>query len=400
MKFEPIAIIGRGCIFPGALDPQAFWKLIAGGGNALSTVPPDRWRVPVESVLGTGPEKTLTDQGGYVSGFVPTELLHLDQLTQWLLYCARQALKEAGIDRVPPRTGAIAGVLGLPSESLAQYAENEWLNQPNPIAQDNRFMAGLQTHIVAQTLGLDLGAFALDGACASSLYAIKLACDALHDRRADLMLAGAVNRSDDLYLHIGFSTLKAVSATGQSRPFHKDADGLLPSEGAGFVVLKRLADAEAAGDRVLAVIRGVGISNDGRTAGLLTPSEQGQEQAIRAAYDVAGLAPADISLIECHATGTPIGDATELRSTGRVFAGLHDVPIGSVKSNIGHPITAAGMAGRALQDHGRDAGENTPRVTKCHASHRIALSGVAAERALGISRSAPRGVERLRVRRQ
>ncbi|MDQ1472891.1 MAG: hypothetical protein QOJ99_4371, partial [Bryobacterales bacterium] len=344
-QFEPIAVIGRGCIFPGALNPGAFWKLISSGGNAISGVAPDRWRIPVESVLGEGPEKSLTDQGGYVTGFVPTELQHLDQLTQWLLYCARQALKEAGIDCVPARSGAIAGVLGLPSESLAQYAENVWLEQPNPIAPENRFMAGLSTHILAQTLNLDLGAFALDGACASSIYAIKLACDALHDRRADLMLAGAVNRSDDLYLHIGFSTLKAVSPTGQSRPFHTDADGLLPSEGAGFVVLKRLEDAEAAGDRVLAVIRGIGISNDGRTAGLLTPSELGQEQAIRGAFEVSGLEPRDISLIECHATGTPIGDATEIRSTGRVFGGLQNVPIGSVKSNIGHPITAAGMAG-------------------------------------------------------
>ena len=95
--FEPIAIIGRGCIFPGALDPAAFWKLIFDGGNAISSVAPDRWRVPVASVLGQGPEKTLTDRGGYVTGFVPTELQHLDQLAQWLLYCARQALKEAGI---------------------------------------------------------------------------------------------------------------------------------------------------------------------------------------------------------------------------------------------------------------------------------------------------------------
>ena len=131
-RFEPIAIIGRGCIFPGALDPDSFLEADSqSGGNAISGVDPDRWRIPVESVLGHGPEKSLTDQGGYVTGFVPTELQHLDQLAQWLLYCARQALKEAGIERVPARSGAIAGVLGLPSESLAQYAENVWLGQPN-----------------------------------------------------------------------------------------------------------------------------------------------------------------------------------------------------------------------------------------------------------------------------
>ena len=342
--FEPIAILGRGCLFPGATNPAEFWDLIASGGNAIRGCPPDRWRIPVESVLGKGPEKSLTDQGGYVTGYTD-DGSRLDQLNQWLLYCAKQALREAGIERVPARAGAIAGVLGLPSESLAEYAENVWLKKPNRIAPVNRFMDGFAVHRLAQTLQLDLGAFALDGACASSIYAIKLACDALHDRRADLMLAGAVNRSDDLYLHIGFSTLKAVSPTGQSRPFHNQADGLLPAEGAGFVVLKRLSDALAAGDRVLAVIRGIGISNDGRTAGLLTPSESGQERAIRAAYQVSGLEPRDISLIECHATGTPIGDASEIRSTGRVFEGLRNVAIGSVKSNIGHPITAAGMAG-------------------------------------------------------
>jgi acyl transferase domain-containing protein/3-hydroxymyristoyl/3-hydroxydecanoyl-(acyl carrier protein) dehydratase len=342
-RFEPIAIIGRGCVFPGAVTLAEFWDLIVSGRNAVSSCPKDRWRIPVESVLGKGPEKSFTDKGGYVTGFTPSG--PLDQLNQWLLYCAREALKEAGIAQAPPRTGAIAGVLGLPSESLAQYAENVWLEKPNPIAPENRFMDGFAVQDLARTLQLDLGAFALDGACASSIYAIKLACDALQDRRADLMLAGAVNRSDDLYLHIGFSTLKAVSPTGQSRPFHSGADGLLPSEGAGFVVLKRLADARAAGDRVLAVIRGVGISNDGRTAGLLTPSEVGQENAIRQAYEVSGLAPRDISMVECHATGTPIGDASEIRSTGKVFAGLQNVPIGSVKSNLGHPITAAGMAG-------------------------------------------------------
>ena len=343
--FEPIAIVGRGCVFPGAVTPAEFWDLIVNGRNAVSSCPEDRWRIPVASVLGKGPEKSFTDKGGYVTGFTPAADSRLDQLNQWLLYCAREALQEAGIRQTPPRTGAVAGVLGLPSESLAQYAENIWLEKANPIAPENRFMAGYAVHHLARELQLDLGAYALDGACASSIYAIKLACDALHDRRADLMLAGAVNRSDDLYLHIGFSTLKAVSPTGQSRPFHTDADGLLPCEGAGFVVLKRLADAEAAGDRVLAVIRGVGISNDGRTAGLLTPSELGQEQAIRAAYEVSGVSPSQISLLECHATGTPIGDATEIRSTGRVYAGLRDVPIGSVKSNLGHPITAAGMAG-------------------------------------------------------
>ncbi|MBY0465324.1 MAG: polyketide synthase, partial [Burkholderiales bacterium] len=162
---------------------------------------------------------------------------------------------------------------------------------------------------------------------------------------ADRMVAGAVNQADDLFIHVGFCALSALSKTGQSRPFHRDADGLVPAEGAGFVVLERLSDALAAGRPVLGVIRGVGLSNDGRGRGLLAPSEEGQERALRMAYDQAGLSPADIGLLECHATGTPVGDATELRSMARVFAGCANVPIGSLKSNLGHLITAAGVAG-------------------------------------------------------
>ena len=360
MNFEPIAIVGRGCVFPGALDPSALWDLIAGNRDAISPCPEGRWRIPGESVLGDGPECSWTDRGGYVHGFssvfdpsgfcIPASTIQAhDETVGWMLHTAREALRESGIDgpgSVPERTGAVVGLLGLPSENMARYAEEVWCGRADPaLSAGNRFASGLPAHLLKQALGFELDSFALDAACASSLYAIKLACDALHDGSADLMLAGGVNRADDLFLHIGFSTLKAISRTGMSRPFHSGADGLLPAEGAGFVALKRMADAEAAGDRILAVIRGIGISNDGRTAGLLTPSEEGQEQAMRQAYASAGLDPSAISLIECHATGTAVGDACEIRSTSRLFPGLRDVPIGSVKSNLGHPITAAGMAG-------------------------------------------------------
>ncbi len=382
MKFEPIAIVGRGCVFPEALNPSALWDLVAGNRDAISACPDGRWRIARERVIGDGPERAWTDRGGYVTGFnsvfdpsgfaiPPGAIQSHDDTVRWMLHTAREALREAGIDGpdgVPKRTGAVVGLLGLPSENMAQYAEQIWSGAGNPaIAPANRFLSGLPPHLLAQALRLDLGAFSLDAACASSLYAIKLACDALHDGRADLMLAGGVNRADDLFLHIGFSTLKAISRSGMSRPFHAGADGLLPAEGAGFVTLKRLADAEAAGNRILAVIRGIGVSNDGRTAGLLTPSEEGQEQAMRQAYSIAGLDPSTISLIECHATGTPVGDACEIRSTGRLFRGLHHVPIASVKSNLGHPITAAGIAGLlkligAIEHRLRPASLHVPRA--------------------------------------
>ncbi len=384
MSFEPVAIIGRGCVFPGALDPAALWELVAANRDAVSACPDGRWRIPKDRVLGEGPEQAWTDCGGYVTGFdrvfdlsgfaLPAaEIARHDETLRWLLHTARAALRESGIDgpdSVPPRTGAVLGLLGLPSDSMARYAEQVWSGNAAPApAAENRFQSGLPAHLLAQALRLDLGAFALDAACASSLYAIRLACDALDDRRADLMLAGAVNRADDLFLHIGFSTLKAISRTGRSRPFHAAADGLLPAEGAGFVVLKRLADAEAAGDRVLGVIRGIGVSNDGRSAGLLAPSEEGQEQALRSAYREAGLDPSNVSLLECHATGTPVGDACEIRSTARVFQGLRDVPIGSIKSNLGHPITAAGIAGLlkllgAIEHRVRPAGLHVAGATE------------------------------------
>ena len=357
MDFEPIAVVGRSCLFPGASTPEQLWELIAGGRYAVSNCPDQRWRVSKRAVLAEkvrAPGQAYNDRGGYVAGFAqrfdprgfaldPAEILKHDELLHWLLHTARQALRGIGMDRAPARSGAIFGLLCVPTEKFASFAESFWLGQSEDPA--GRFNSGLMAHLLAQALQLDQGAFALDAACASSVYAIQLACAELHAGRADMMLAGAVSRADDLFLHVGFSTLEALSPSGNSRPFHKAADGLLPAEGASFVALKRLSDAIRQGDTIHGIIRGIGISNDGRSASLMTPSERGQESAMRAAYQSASLDPAEISLLECHATGTPVGDACELNSTARVFEGQRDVPIGSVKSNLGHPMTAAGMAG-------------------------------------------------------
>ncbi|HEX5760467.1 MAG TPA: beta-ketoacyl synthase N-terminal-like domain-containing protein, partial [Thermoanaerobaculia bacterium] len=366
-RFEPIAVVGQACVLPGALDPAALWEAVAAGRDLVSTAPPGRWGVPRGLVLadaGAAPDdRAWSDRGGYVRGFEtvfdpagfglpPEEVLGLDPLFQWVLHTARAALRDAGVESgaaaALPRAGAVLGNLSFPSRGAARFAESVWLGgalgetRPDP---RNRFTSGLPAHLLARGLGLGAGSFALDAACASSLYALKLACDRLHDRRADLMLAGAVSCADDLFIHIGFSALEALSPTGRSRPFHRDADGLLPAEGAAFVALKRLGDAVAAGDRVLGVVRGIGLSNDGRGRGFLAPSAEGQARAIRGAYAAAGASPAEVSLVECHATGTRVGDAVEIQSLGEVYAGLDGVPIGSLKSNLGHLVTAAGMAG-------------------------------------------------------
>ena len=383
MAFEKIAIVGRSCLFPGALTPAAFARVVLEGRDVTGACPPDRWRLRKDRVLADGAEgraeTAWTDRGGYVDGFDAVfdprgfkvdadELAGLDPLFLWLLHTGREALRDAGCfeeGAAPSRSGAVVGLLSLPTDGLSRWAEAQWTAGRSPAAAGpalNRFMSGAPALLLARALGLDGGGFSLDAACASSLYALKLACDRLHDGAADVMLAGAVSRADDLFIHVGFSTLKAISPSGRSRPFHRDADGLLPAEGAAFVVLKRLADATRDGDRILGVIHGIGLSNDGRSEGPLVPAAIHQERAIRAAYETAAMDPAEVSLIECHATGTPVGDPVELESLGRVFAGRTGVPLGSVKSNMGHAITAAGMASLLKVLAAMEAGARPPSL--------------------------------------
>jgi acyl transferase domain-containing protein len=340
MALEPIAIVGRGCVLPGARDPDEFWANIVAGKSSLA------------------PEAG----GGIVRGFDPvfdpagfaidaSEITRLDPLYLWVLHAARQALRESGQGVDLGRAGLVLGNLSYPSAGMVAFAEQAWRTaaQPGqgPARRDgrDRFCSGLPAHFAASALGLGAGGFALDAACASALYAIKLGCDRLRDKTADLMLAGGVSCPDRPLVQGGFRGLGAASPSGRSRPFHRGADGLVASEGAAVVALMRLADAVTAGAEILGVIRAVGLSNDGRAGGLLAPSQDGQERAMRLAYAAAGVPPETVSLVECHATGTRVGDAVEARSMARVFAGCADLPIGSVKSNVGHLLTAAGGAG-------------------------------------------------------
>ncbi|MCK6551970.1 beta-ketoacyl synthase, partial [Myxococcota bacterium] len=356
-RFEPIAIVGRACLLPGASSPEALWAAVVEGRDLLSRAPEGRWRMPRALALAT-PEtgtadRALVDRGGYVTEIVDVpEAAGLDPQVAWLLHTARGALADAHVrPEQLHRAGAVFGNLSFPTGSMAAWLEAHWLatagapTKTSGLDPRNRFMSGYPALLLEEVLGLGAGALAIDAACASSLYAIKLACDALHDGRADVMLAGAVNRSDDLFIHVGFTALSALSRTGRSRPFHAEADGLVPAEGAAFVALKRLDDAVRDGDRIWGVIRGVGLANDGRGRGILAPFEGGQAEAMERAFACAGLTPADVSLMECHATGTTVGDAVEVRSASSVYRGVRDLPIGSLKSNLGHLITAAGVAG-------------------------------------------------------
>ncbi len=379
--FHPIAIVGRAVALPGGIwSPDDLWQAVVAQRDCTSTVPEHRWGLSPADALGPGPkgdgpspdpDRAWSDRGGYITGLAENlELGGLDlgamglneeairasdPLLQLTLHTAGRAVADAGLSAaLRPRTGLIMGNLSFPSEGLARLAERVWWGDqsadaagiPRPPPWD-RFMSGIPALLAGRALHLGGPTFALDAACASALYAIKLACDALQDRSSDAMIAGAVNRADDLFIHVGFCALKALSPSGRSRPFHAGADGLLPAEGAGFVVLKRLEDAVAAGDTIHGVIRGVGLSNDGRGRGLLVPSRTGQARAMRNAWKAAGLDARTLGLLECHATGTVIGDATELESCADALGERRTeaLPIGSLKSNLGHLITAAGVAG-------------------------------------------------------
>ncbi len=383
--FAPVAIVGRACVLPGALSPEMLWRAVVAGQDLTTAAPAGRWRLSEEDTKRVihcsedrdTADRAWSDRGGHVRGFddvfdpsgfavKPERLEGLDPMFLWTLHTAREALRDAGDARRGavrrPQVAAIFGNLGFPCEGMAALAEAVWHDDDDRPDPRNRFMASGLNQLLESALGLGAGAFCLDAACASSLYAIKLACDRLHDGRADLVLAGAVQGVDNLFLHIGFTALNALSPSGRSRPFHREADGLLPAEGAAFVALRRLEDARRDGDHVYGVIRGVGLANDGRGKGLLVPSQDGQERAIRATYEVSGVSPAEISLVECHATGTPVGDSTEIRSTAAVFSGLDAVPIGSLKSNLGHLITTAGVAGLIKVIESMAAGVRPPTL--------------------------------------
>ncbi len=353
---EPIAVIGRACHLPGIDSPEELWQAISAQRDLTDECPDARWRLNTEAVLNPkgGLDRTVTNRGGYLSKPLPpeaklplpeSELRSLDPLFQWTLCCASEALEDAGIARDQMlRTGAIMGNLSYPSREMSRASENIWLGEPADDVRNIEMSFG-PVKILSKALGLGGPCFALDAACASSLYAIRYACDVLNDGKADIMISGAVNMADDLFIHMGFTALKALSPTGQSRPFDREADGLLPAEGVAFVILERLSDARANHHNILGVIRGIGLSNDGRQGGILAPSASGQLRALQAAYKDAQLSPAEVSLLECHATGTPVGDKVELQSAFQCFGERPDLYLGSLKSNMGHLITAAGAAG-------------------------------------------------------
>ena len=377
---EKIAIIGLGCLFPGAKNPAEYWRNLISARDTTSLA--TAAEMGVDPDIFFDPRKGETDRyyskrGGFIHDFtfdptgfdLPAEVLvRLDSAIQWPLYVARQALEDSGYawNRAAlERCGLILGNLSFPTRAshrivLPYYAMafesgiesllGERLTLPkldgDAGGEWNRLLSGYSASIAAKALSLNGPTFAMDAACASSLYSVKLASHYLLSGKADLMLAGAVSCADPLFIHMGFSIFNAYPETGRSLPLDKSTDGLVASEGAGVFVLKRLTDAVRDGDQIHAVIEGIGLSNDGRGKFLLSPQARGQVLAYERAYGESGVDPARISYLECHATGTKLGDKTEMMGIDEFFGRHKCAPLaGAAKSNFGHLLTAAGMAG-------------------------------------------------------
>ncbi len=370
---KSVAIVGVGGLFPGSPTLDRFWENILGNVNTAGRPPKGRWLLDPETVfdptVGVA-DKVYSQKACFIDAALQdlsldglaieaAFLRRLDPLFHLLLHAGRQAFLDgvtASLDR--SRIGVILGNLALPSETSSALAR-DWLGRTfaekllglagEGAGVDPRSgqVAGLPAGVLARSLGLGGGAFTLDAACASSLYAIKLAVDELVAGRADAMLTGGLSRPDSLYTQMGFSQLHALSPSGTCSPFDARGDGLVVGEGCGMLLLKRTADAVRDGDHIYAVIRGIGLAND-LGGSLLAPASEGQLRAMRAAYQQAGWLPGEVDLIECHATGTPVGDAVEFASLKTLWGETGwrrgQCVIGSVKSNIGHLLTAAGSA--------------------------------------------------------
>ena len=372
----PIAVIGMAGIFPGASDLDTFWQNIVNKKDTAIEVPPGRWIAEPEDMVHPDPrpDKTFSKRACLIQDFsfdtkgldLEEDLINaLDPLHLMALHVGRNAFLSCDISSIDKKNiGIVLAAIALPTDASSSITRKilgtsfeeslfgERQPHKHPKLSTAECMAArvtsLPAALLAQALGLGGGTMTLDAACASSLYAVKLACDELSSYRADAMLAGGISRPECLYTQVGFSQLRALSPSGRCAPFDETADGLVVGEGAGILVLKRLDDALRDKNTIFAVIKGIGLSNDMR-GNLLAPDSEGQVRAMRKAYEASGWSPTDVDLIECHGAGTPVGDIVELQSLRDLWGesgwSAGQCPIGSVKSMIGHLLTGAGAAG-------------------------------------------------------
>ncbi|MGB3789465.1 MAG: beta-ketoacyl synthase N-terminal-like domain-containing protein [Phormidesmis sp.] len=361
-QHEPIAIIGMSCRFPGgANSPAAFWKLLQKKTDAISEVPADRWHN--DKYYDSDPSmpgKTVSRSGGFIANLYdfdasffrisPREAITLDPQQRLALELGWEALEHAGISPEAFAEAASQSVGVFLGISSIDHWQQMLAQSPDEI---DAYLATGNSHSVAAgrlsfLLGVNGPSLAVDTACSSSLVAVHLACQSLRQRECELALVGGVNRILTPAASINFSKARMLSADGRCRTFDQAASGFGRAEGGGMVVLKRLSDAQAAGDRIQAVILGSATNHNGRTNGLTAPSKLAQAAVIRQALTASRLTPADVNYIETHGTGTALGDPIEVGALGQVFANAKrtdPVVLGALKTNIGHTEAAAGIAG-------------------------------------------------------
>lgn len=386
-----IAIIGLSALFPRAPSAAEFWSNILNGVDAVDDAPPawgaERFLEADSAEIG----RIYTQKGGFLGdiarfdprrfGVMPNSLSGSEPDQYHALDLAERALRDAGLDPqtlAGSNTGVIVGhgihahrasvngvqqgivldqTIAIAQQLLPSYDAADWrrlreiLKRQLPaINVDSApgLVPNVMTGRIANRFDLTGSNYIIDAACASSLIAVEAAMNELRLGRADLMLAGGINTTTSPLVYAVFCVLGALSRTSSIRPFAAGADGTLLGEGGGMLVLKRLADARRDDDRIYAIIKGVAQSSDGRGHGVMAPSSAGEALAIKRAYQQTGIDPQSISLIECHGTGIPLGDQTELKAMRQVWGPrqrrVPEMAIGSVKSMIGHCIPAAGIA--------------------------------------------------------
>ncbi len=385
----PLALVGLGCLFPRAGNRQEFWRVLRRGEDCITEVPPSHWSA-ADWYDGdpTSPDRTYARVGGFLEPypFDPTEFnlppntLEATDTSQLLaLVAAKAALEDAGYGpagrQLPKeRTSVILGVTGtleLVVPLGARLGHPHWRRALREAGVDHETseqvvrriaesyvpwqegsFPGLLGNVVAGRIAnrLDLHGTncVVDAACASSLAAVHLAAAELSSGRSDVVITGGVDTFNDIFMFMCFSKTPALSAEGSIRPFSDDSDGTLLGEGVGIVVLKRLSDAERDGDRIYAVLTGIGTSSDGGGGAIYAPDASGQQRAVERAYREASVDPRTVQLAEAHGTGTKVGDAVEFRSLRSVYtqasSDLQWCALGTVKSQIGHAKAAAGAA--------------------------------------------------------
>ncbi|TQV78630.1 type I polyketide synthase [Denitrobaculum tricleocarpae] len=391
-KLSPIAIVAMGSKFPGRGTTSGFWRDIVEGVDTSSDIPETHWRV--EDYYDPDPktpDKTYSSRGAFIPAFpfdpiaygTPPRVIETTDTVQLLaLHVAKQVLADAQPDGTSPvdleRTSVVLGV-AAGTELIGDMASRlngpiwikamreEGIAQPDAERVADRIRShftdwrestfpGLLGNVVAGRIanrfGLGGSNFTTDAACASSLAAIQHAAQELWLGDSDLVLAGGADALNNIFMYMCFSKTPAMSASGKCRPFSDDADGTLMGEGCGIFALRRLEDAEKDGNRILAVITGIGASSDGRGSSVYAPRAGGQALAIRRALNKAGISPRSVELVEAHGTGTRAGDAAEFEGLREVFGEADPdtgawCALGSIKSQIGHTKSAAGAAGLA-----------------------------------------------------